>query len=89
MSAAIFIAGLITWAICASKLQESSVRFGALLGANESVLGQIESLVVTAIVAIGITGAITGVLVVLLGLMRTAQRSMLWGGCCCDCSEWR
>ena len=82
---ALFVAGLVTWAVCASQLRASTLHFGSTLGVNDESIVKVAALVVTGITAIGITAAVILGLVVLLAVTRTAQRTALWGGCCCDC----
>jgi hypothetical protein len=57
------------------------------IGVAPSLANSLKSGLVTAILAISICGFTIIALVVLQGLWRLTHKSLMWGECCCSCSE--
>eukprot|EP00775_Hariotina_reticulata_P010072 gene10072-10227_t len=86
LSALLFVAGLALWISGSVKVNEYTLQVASAIDVNSSVTDTLRSGVLTAILATAITGVAISVLVIGLALVRTAQRSMLGGVCCC--SNW-
>jgi fumarate reductase subunit D len=58
------------------------------IGIAPSQARSLKSGLLTAILAISICGFTIMALVLLQGLWRLTHKSLMWGECCCSCSEW-
>jgi hypothetical protein len=57
------------------------------IGIDPSLARSLKSGLLTAILAISICGFTIMALVLLQGLWRLTHKSLMWGECCCSCSE--
>lgn len=85
LSSALFIAGLVMWAVSVVKTRDYTIDFATTIGVNTNIINQFINGVRIAIMAVAIAGGVIVLLILILSFIRTAQRSMLWGGCLCSC----
>lgn len=82
MSVALFVAGLVVWAVTAMKTKEASLEFAQAIGVSADRTSWLDKTVLSGILGIGISGIVVVGLVLLLAFVQTAQRSMVKGICC-------
>lgn len=87
LAAALFGVGLALWIAGAVKIQDYTYQAAQAIGMAPSVTGSLKAGLISAILAVGVSGIIVCVLVLMLALFGTGLRTSMLSKTCFNNSE--